>query len=48
VDRSGCHTATLAPGEKRAGQEAGLGYEGYDSIAYDCMDATDARGCLAL
>jgi hypothetical protein len=48
VDRSGCRTTTLQSGETRSGQPAGLGYEGYDSIAYDCMDATDPRGCLAL
>lgn len=49
VDRgNGCHTTTLSPNEKRSGQEAGLWYDGYDSIAYDCMDASDARGCLAL
>jgi hypothetical protein len=48
VDRSGCHTATLAPQERRAGAEAGLWYDGFDSIAYDCMDAADSRGCLAL
>jgi hypothetical protein len=48
VDRSACHSATLAPEEKRAGREAGLWYDGFDAIAYDCMDAADARGCLAL
>ena len=34
--------------EQRGGQAAGLWYDGYDSIAYDCMDAADARACLAL
>jgi hypothetical protein len=48
VDRSGCHTTTLAPGEARAGRDAGLWYEGFDSMAYDCMDANDVKGCLAL
>jgi hypothetical protein len=48
VDKSGCHTARLAPGEARAGRDAGLWYEGFDSIAYDCMDADDVKGCLAL
>jgi hypothetical protein len=48
VDRSACHSAKLAPNEQRAGREAGLWYDGYDAIAYDCMDAADARGCLAL
>ena len=48
VDRSGCHTTNLAPGEARAGRDAGLWYDGFDSIAYDCMDASDVKGCLAL
>ena len=48
VDKSACHSATLSPGEARAGREAGLWYEGFDSIAYDCMDAADVKGCLAL
>ncbi|HEX3343248.1 MAG TPA: hypothetical protein VHS09_01695 [Polyangiaceae bacterium] len=48
VERAGCHTTNLAPGEARAGRDAGLWYEGVDSIAYDCMDATDVKGCLAL
>jgi hypothetical protein len=49
VDRGGgCHSATLSPNEQRGGQAAGLWYDGYDSIAYDCMDAADARACLAL
>jgi hypothetical protein len=48
VDKGGCHTATLQPGEARAGRDAGLWYDGYDSIAYDCSDATDARGCIGL
>ena len=48
VDKSGCHTTTLSPGESRAGRDAGLWYEGFDSIAYDCMDASDVKGCLAL
>jgi hypothetical protein len=48
VDRSGCHSTSLGPGEARAGRDAGLWYDGFDSIAYDCMDATDAKGCLGL
>ncbi len=48
VDRSGCHTTNLSPGEARAGRDAGLWYDGFDSIAYDCMDAGDVKGCLAL
>jgi hypothetical protein len=46
VDRAGCRSATLAPSESKAGRESGLWYDGYNSIAYDCMDATDDRGCL--
>jgi hypothetical protein len=49
VDRGGgCRSVTLSPNEKRTGRESGLWYDGYDSIAYDCMDAADARACLAL
>jgi hypothetical protein len=48
VDKAACHSATLAPNESRAGREAGLWYDGYNAIAYDCMDARDARGCLAM
>jgi hypothetical protein len=47
VDKSGCQTTTLRPEEARAGRAAGLWYDGFDSIAYDCMDAADARECLA-
>jgi hypothetical protein len=45
VDRGACHTATLAPGESKSGREAGLGYEGYSAIAFDCSDAADDRSC---
>jgi hypothetical protein len=48
VDKSGCHSATLAPNESRAGREQGLWYEGFNGIAYDCMDATDDKGCLGI
>ncbi|HEY3822486.1 MAG TPA: hypothetical protein VGL81_35220 [Polyangiaceae bacterium] len=48
VDRSGCHVATLTPGEARAGRDAGLWYDGFDSMAYDCMDSGDVKGCLGL
>jgi hypothetical protein len=48
VDKGSCHTANLATGEKRAGREAGLWYDGYDSMAYDCIDASDAKGCLGI
>jgi hypothetical protein len=48
VDRATCHSATLAPNEARTGREGGLWYDGYNAIAYDCIDASDAHGCLAL
>ena len=48
VDKGSCRTATLQPGESRAGRDGGLWYDGFDSIAYDCMDATDARACLGI
>jgi hypothetical protein len=48
ADRSGCRSATLAPNESRTGREQGLWYEGFRAIAYDCMDAVDPKGCLAL
>jgi hypothetical protein len=47
VDRSFCHSATLAPNEKRTGREAGLWYDGFNAIAYDCAEASDPRGCVA-
>jgi hypothetical protein len=47
VDRGLCHSATLAPNEKRSGREAGLWYDGFDAIAYDCADASDPRACVA-
>ncbi len=48
VDKTQCRKATLATGEARAGREAGLWYDGFDAMAYDCMDATDDKGCLAM
>jgi hypothetical protein len=47
ADKSGCRTATLAPNESRAGREQGLWYEGFNAIAYDCMDSADEKNCLA-
>jgi hypothetical protein len=47
VDKSGCQTTTLRSGEARAGRAGGLWYDGFDSIAYDCIDAADARECLS-
>jgi hypothetical protein len=46
VDKPACRSATLSPNESKAGRESGLWYEGYNSIAYDCVDANDDRGCL--
>jgi hypothetical protein len=48
VDRNACRTISLAPNESRSGREAGLWYQGYSAMAYDCMAANDDRGCLAL
>jgi len=48
VDKGACHSATLAPGEARSGQEAGLWYDGYNALAYDCMGEHDAPGCLGM
>lgn len=46
VDKSQCRTATLAPNETKTGREAGLWYDGFTAIAYDCVDAKDDKGCL--
>jgi hypothetical protein len=48
VDKTQCRKATLAAGEARAGREAGLWYDGFDAMAYDCMDAADDKGCLGM
>ncbi len=48
IDKEACHWATLAPDEAKVGREAGLFYVGYTAIAYDCMDATDARACIGM
>ena len=45
ADRTSCRTATLAPAESKSGRDAGLWYDGYTAIAYDCADATDDRSC---
>ena len=45
VDRGACHTTTLAPGESKSGRDAGLWYDGYSAIAFDCSDAADDRSC---
>src|SRR5215472_10272848 len=46
VDKSACRTATLSPNESKSGRESGLWYDGYNSIAYDCVDVNDDRGCM--
>jgi hypothetical protein len=48
VDKKACRSITLAPDESKAGREAGLWYEGFTAIAYDCVDATDDRACLGM
>jgi hypothetical protein len=48
VEKATCRTSTLAPGESKSGREGGLWYEGYNAIAYDCMDADDERSCNAM
>ena len=48
VEKTLCHTGTLAAGETRTGTQWGLWYEGYNAMAYDCIDEHDAKGCLAL
>jgi hypothetical protein len=48
VDKSACRSATIAPGESRSGRDQGLWYEGYSGIAYDCMDASDEKGCMGI
>ena len=48
VEKTLCHTGTLAPGETRTGQQWGLWYEGYNAMAYDCIEEHDSQGCLAL
>jgi hypothetical protein len=45
VDRGACRTVTIAPNESKSGREAGLWYDGYTAIAYDCSDAQDDRSC---
>jgi hypothetical protein len=48
VDKSACRTATLAPSESRSGRDQGLWYEGFNGIAYDCMDAADDKACIGI
>jgi hypothetical protein len=46
VDKAACRTMTLAPSEAKSGREAGLWFDGYSAIAYDCTDASDDHSCL--
>lgn len=48
ADKTQCHRATLGIGEQRAGREGGLWFDGYDTMAYDCIDANDNKMCLGL
>jgi hypothetical protein len=48
VDKSVCRTTTIAPGESKSGKDAGLWYDGFNAMAYDCMDVTDDTRCLSL
>jgi hypothetical protein len=43
-----CRTTSLARDESKTGRDAGLWYQGYTAIAYDCMDANDERGCSGM
>ncbi len=45
IDKTACHTTTIAPGESKSGRDAGLWYDGYSAIAFDCSDAADDRSC---
>jgi hypothetical protein len=46
VDRTACHTISLAPGEWRSGRESGLAFQGFGAMAYDCAAASDDRSCV--
>ncbi len=48
IDKTKCHTGTLAPGETRTGNQWGLWYDGYNAMAYDCTEEHDPPQCLAL
>jgi hypothetical protein len=48
VDKSACRTTTIGPGETKSGQGAGLWYDGFNAMAYDCMDVGDDSRCLSL
>jgi hypothetical protein len=48
IDKTQCHSGTLAPGETRTGTQWGLWYDGYNAMAYDCTEEHDPPQCLAL
>jgi hypothetical protein len=48
VDKSACRSTTVAPSESKSGKDAGLWYDGYNAMAYDCMDVGDDARCLSL
>jgi hypothetical protein len=48
VDKSQCRSMTINPNETKADKEAGLWYEGFNAMAYDCMDVGDDTRCLSL
>jgi hypothetical protein len=48
VDKSACRSMTIGPGETKSDKEAGLWYEGFNAMAYDCMDVGDDSRCLSL
>jgi hypothetical protein len=47
LDRSACHTTTLGAGESKEGKDAGLWYDGYNAMAYDCMNVGDDSRCMS-
>jgi hypothetical protein len=47
-DRNACRTGSLGPGETKSGQEGGLWFDGYDSMAYDCTAVGDSPACLGI
>jgi hypothetical protein len=48
LDKSACRSTTINPGESKAGKDSGLWYDGYNAMAYDCMDVGDDTRCLSL
>ncbi len=48
ADKNACRSGTLAPGETKSGQEGGLWFDGYDSMAFDCTAVGDSPACLGI